>query len=109
MREPYTSKQDLARFGEVGEARGELFEAYQNWSGKVFAEGALTSKTKHLIAVAVAHALQCSYCIDAHTSSSARAGANLDEITEAIHVAAVIRGGASLVHGVQALDAFHGD
>ncbi|MFH0944226.1 MAG: arsenosugar biosynthesis-associated peroxidase-like protein [Planctomycetota bacterium] len=107
MREPYTVREDLARFAEIGEERGELFEAYQAWSEKVFQEGALTSKTKHLIAMAVAHALQCSYCIDAHTSASASAGANLEEITEAIHVAAVIRGGASLVHGVQALDTFH--
>ena len=109
MTETYYSPHDLPRFGEVGERRPELFEAYQEWSGRVFAEGALPSKTKHLIAVAVAHALQCAYCIDAHTQSSSGAGASLDELTEAIHVASVIRGGATLVHGVQALDALDRD
>lgn len=108
MTDSYYSRGDLPRFGEMGEVRGELFEAYQEWSARVFAEGALTGKTKQLIAMAVAHALQCPYCIDAHTTGSAGAGASDDEIAEAIHVAAVIRGGASLVHGIQALDTLHG-
>jgi alkylhydroperoxidase/carboxymuconolactone decarboxylase family protein len=107
MSETYYSPSDLPRFGEVGESRSDLFAAYQSWSAKVFAEGALTSRAKYLIALSVAHALQCPYCIDAHTQTARGAGASADEITEAIHVAAVIRGGATLVHGVQALDAMH--
>lgn len=107
MTETYYSPNDLPRFGEVGESRPELFEAYQTWSARVFAEGALTTKSKYLMALSVAHALQCAYCIDAHASTARAAGASVDEITEAIHVAAVIRGGATLVHGVQALDAVH--
>lgn len=107
MSETYYAPADLPRFGEVGEHRPELFQAYQEWSDRVFAEGALTARTKHLIALAVAHALQCAYCIDAHAQASAGKGASLDEVTEAIHVAAVIRGGSVLVHGVQALDSVH--
>ena len=57
--------------------------------------------------MAVAHALQCPYCIDAHATSSSNAGATEEELAEAIHVAAVIRGGATLVHGVQAIDSVH--
>jgi alkylhydroperoxidase/carboxymuconolactone decarboxylase family protein len=89
----------------VGEFRAELYEAYQQWSNRVFAEGSLPKKTKHLIAMAVAHALQCPYCIDAHTKSSYSSGASEEEIIEALHVASVIRGGATLVQGVQSLDA----
>ena len=107
MSETYYSPSDLPRFAEVGENRTDLFEAYQTWSNRVFAEGALTGKAKFLIALSVAHALQCPYCIDAHTQTARGAGASADEITEAIHVAAVIRGGATLVHGVQSLDAMH--
>jgi 4-carboxymuconolactone decarboxylase len=33
------------------------------------------------------------------------AGSNLEEMTEAIHVAAAIRGGATLIHGIQAVNA----
>jgi alkylhydroperoxidase/carboxymuconolactone decarboxylase family protein len=107
MSDSYYAPSDLPRFGEVGERRGELFAAYEKWSAATFAEGALTSKAKYLIALAVAHAVQCPYCIDAHAQTASGAGATVDEITEAIHVAAVIRGGATLVHGVQALDALH--
>ena len=109
MADPYYRRRDLERFGEVGEHRPELYEAYEKWSHRVFAEGALPKKTKHLIAMAVSHALQCPYCIDAHTKSSHSSGASMDEIAEAIHVAAVIRGGATLVHGVQALDSIEED
>ena len=54
-----------------------------------------------LIALAVAHAVQCPYCIDAYTQASLEKGSNVEEMTEAVHVACAIRGGASLVHGVQ--------
>ena len=52
-------------------------------------------------ALAVAHAVQCPYCIDAYTRASLEAGSNMEEMTEAIHVAAAIRGGATLIHGIQ--------
>ena len=67
----------------------------------VFTEGALSEREKALIALAVAHAVQCPYCIDAYTQASLEKGSNLEQMTEAIHVACAIRGGASLVHGVQ--------
>ena len=67
----------------------------------MFAEGALSEREKALIALAVAHAVQCPYCIDAYTTSSLEKGSTPDQMTEAVHVAAAIRGGASLVHGVQ--------
>jgi len=105
MADAYYRRQDLERFGEVGEHRGELYEAYEQWSHRTFAEGALPRKTKHLIATAVAHALQCAYCIDAHTRSAWSTGATREEIVEALHVAAVIRRGSTLVHGIQGLDA----
>ena len=54
-----------------------------------------------LIALAVAHTVQCPYCIDAYTQASLEKGSNIEEMTEAVHVACAIRGGASLVHGVQ--------
>ena len=50
----------------------------------------LRKKTKELIAFAVAHAIQCPYCIDVHAKGSSSAGATREEMAEAIHVAAVI-------------------
>jgi 4-carboxymuconolactone decarboxylase len=75
----------------------KFFEYY----AAVFKEGALTEREKSLIALAVAHTIQCPYCIDTYTQACLEKGSNLGEMTEAVHVAAAIRGGAALVHGIQ--------
>ena len=54
-----------------------------------------------LIALAVAGAVQCPYCIDSYTQSCLEKGVTEEQMTEAFHVANAIRGGAALVHGVQ--------
>jgi 4-carboxymuconolactone decarboxylase len=97
----YYEPKDLPRFGEIGEDAPELWKKFQEWYGEVFKPGALSAREKSLIALAVAHAVQCPYCIDAYTTDSLEKGADIAQMTEAIHVAAAIRGGASLVHGVQ--------
>lgn len=97
----YYESDDLPRFGDIGKNNPELWKLFSEWYGAVFAEGALSQREKALIALAVAHAVQCPYCIDAYTTDCLEKGSNLDQMTEAVHVAAAIRGGASLVHGVQ--------
>ncbi len=97
----YYSPTDLARFGEIGQNAPDLARKFFDWYGAVFADGALSAREKSLIALAVAHAVQCPYCIDAYSKDALEKGADLDQMTEAVHVAAAIRGGASLVHGVQ--------
>ncbi len=99
--ETYYKPEDLAKFGTMSEGAPELWDKFLEWYNSVFAEGALTEREKALIALAVAHAVQCPYCIDAYTTASLEKGSNLEQMTEAVHVAAAIRGGASLVHGVQ--------
>jgi len=73
----------------------------------VFDDGALSSKTKQLIAVAVAHATQCPYCIRWHAELAVPTGATDVEIMEAIWVAAEIRAGAAYAHSVLAIDAMN--
>lgn len=97
----YYDSKDLAKFADLGEVRGELTEKFFEWYGAVFEDGALSAREKALIALAVSHAVQCPYCIDAYSKDSLEKGADLEQMTEAVHVAAAIRGGASLVHGVQ--------
>ena len=70
----------------------------------MFAAGALDTKTKQLIAVAVAHVTQCPNCIRGHTKGALRAGATERELMEAIWVAAEMRAGAAFAHSVIALD-----
>ncbi|TVQ94721.1 MAG: 4-carboxymuconolactone decarboxylase [Deltaproteobacteria bacterium] len=100
----YYKPQHLSQFGEIADGAPELAQAFFGWYEKVFEEGALTAREKSLIALAVAHAVQCPYCIDAYSTGCLEAGADLDQMTEAVHVAAAIRGGASLVHGAQMLE-----
>lgn len=97
----YYHSRDLARFSEMGEEAPDLWEKFSAWYGAVFEEGALTAREKALIALAVSHAVQCPYCIDAYSQDCLEKGADPEQMTEAVHVAAAIRGGASLVHGVQ--------
>ncbi len=101
MMDHYYNAKDLARFSEMGEEAGPLWEKFNAWYTAVFADGALSEREKALIALGVAHAVQCPYCIDAYTESCLENGADAEQMTEAIHVASAIRGGSSLVHGVQ--------
>jgi alkylhydroperoxidase/carboxymuconolactone decarboxylase family protein len=99
--ETYYAPEDLPRFKEIGKEAPDLAKKFFDYYGAVFEEGALTEREKSLIALAVAHAVQCPYCIDAFTQASLEKGSNVNEMTEAVHVAAAIRGGASLIHGIQ--------
>ncbi len=97
----YYKPEDLHRFSSIGEHAPQLWKKFSEWYAEVFKEGALDEKQKAMIALAVAHAIQCPYCIDAYTKTCLEKGATPEEMTEAVHVASAIRGGASLVHGVQ--------
>ncbi len=97
----YYEHDDLKKFAEIGKDAPELAQKFFDYYGAVFAEGELSAREKALIALAVAHTVQCPYCIDAYTTSCLEKGSNLGEMTEAVHVANAIRGGASLVHGIQ--------
>ncbi len=97
----YYDPADLGDFASIGKNAPDLAAKFFDYYGAVFAEGALTEREKALIALAVAHAVQCPFCIDAYTTGCLEKGSNLDEMTEAVHVASAIRGGASLVHAVQ--------
>ena len=83
----------------------ETHDAFQEFSKQVFAAGALDTKAKQLIAVAVAHVTQCPYCIQAHTKAALREGASEYELMEAIWVAAEMRAGGAYAHATVALEA----
>jgi alkylhydroperoxidase/carboxymuconolactone decarboxylase family protein len=100
----YYKPEHLTHFAQVGEGNPELAKKFFDYYGAVFADGALSVREKALIALAVAHTVQCPYCIDAYSKECLQQGADLEQMTEALHVATAIRGGASLVHGLQMLD-----
>ena len=97
----YYDSDHLAQFSGIGRERPELAAKFFDYYSAVMGEGVLSQREKALMALAVAHALQCPYCIDAYSKSSLEAGADLAQMTEAAHVATALRGGATLVHGMQ--------
>jgi alkylhydroperoxidase/carboxymuconolactone decarboxylase family protein len=102
--ETYYDPKDLKNFGKIGEFGKELADKFFDYYGNVFKDGALTAREKSLIALAVAHAVQCPYCIDAYTSDALERGCTEEQMMEAVHVTCAIRGGASLVHSVQMMN-----
>lgn len=94
---------------EIGEHRRqlapEIHHAFDEFSKRVFADGALPEKTKQLVAVAVAHVTQCPYCIAGHITLAHSKGATDQEIMEAIWVAAEMRAGGAFAHSTVALHA----
>lgn len=104
MEKTYYNPADLKKFGDIADFQPDLAKKFFDWYGDVFKEGNLTAREKSLIALAVSHAIQCPYCIDAYTSDSLEKGVTEGQMMEAVHVASAIRGGASLVHGVQMMN-----
>ena len=99
--ETYYNPEDLPKFSDIGKEAPDLAKKFFEYYNQVFQEGELTEREKALFALAVAHTVQCPYCIDAYTQACLEKGSHLGEMTEAVHVAVAIRGGASLVHGLQ--------
>jgi len=101
----YYESKDLDRFAEVGKFKPDLMKKFFDYYGEVTGtDGALSKREKALIALAISHFKQCPYCIDAYTMASLEAGANPDQMTEAVHVAAAMAAGMNLIHGVQMLN-----
>ena len=101
MADSYYRPDHLQHFPDIGTNRPELAHKFFDYYQAVMGEGALSQREKSLMALAVAHALQCPYCIDSYTQKSLENGADLDQMTEAAHVATALRGGATLAHGMQ--------
>ncbi len=103
MSEAYYDRSHLPAFGTINQGGKELADKFFAYYGAVFADGALSVREKALVALAVAHAVQCPYCIEAWTNGALEAGSDLEQMTEAVHVAAVVRGATVLNYGMQML------
>ncbi len=100
------SLKQLRRLKAGSPNAAETMGAMNTFFAKAVADGALPAKTKELIAIAVAHATKCPYCIDHHVKAAKKAGANEAEISEAIFVAIALSAGAAFTHAGMAYEAF---
>lgn len=107
MKKSYYQPEDLKKFKAIIDWSPELGEKFFEYYNSVFEAGALSAREKSLIALAVAHVVQCPYCIDAYTQDGLQRGIEKAEMMEAVHVGAAIKGGATLVHGVQMMGLYN--
>ena len=91
-------------YKDLEKAQKEMFQAFKHFNNEIFEkESALSRKMKELIAIGVAHTTQCPYCIEGHVRAAKKAGANDQEIAEAIFVAAALRAGGAFAHSTIAM------
>ena len=103
----YQNQQDLALSGELmGLAPMEARAFIQLKSVAERKDGAIPEKYRELISIAVALTTQCAYCIDLHTKNAAAAGVSQEELAETVFIAAALRAGAAVGHGLLALRLF---
>lgn len=84
-------------------------DVMKNFSGMAQASlktNALDTKTKELIALAIAVTKQCDGCVASHARGAARRGATAEEVADALGVAILMNGGPGTVHAPRALEAF---
>ena len=104
MSEHYYDESDLKQLEVMSKLAPEEYKAWVNLDGITAREnGQIPRMYRELIAIAVAHATQCVYCIKVHTQNAKRAGATKQEVAEAVLLAAALRAGAAAAHGTQAM------
>ena len=97
----YFEASDLSHFGDINKLQEPMGKKFFDYYGEVMKEGALTEREKALIALAVSHAMQCPYCIDAYSTTCLEKGADEEQMMEAVHVAAAMKAGITLVYSTQ--------
>jgi len=94
------------RMAKLRKEMPEPAAAFAGLAKSAIAPGALDSKTKELIALAIGITARCDGCLAFHTKAAKKYGASREEIVETIAVALYMGGGPSMIYGAEALDAF---
>lgn len=95
-----------ANLAQLRKSEPEVMKAFGEIGKAAMADGALDSKTKELIALAVGVAARCDGCIGFHTKALARLGATTEEVHEALGVAIYMGGGPAAMYAANAVAAF---
>lgn len=99
-------KSYFSRLGEFSDLTPDTFKYFIRFDHYALKGGAIPSKLKELIAIAVAHTTGCPYCIDLHVQKAKSLETSKEEMAEAIMVATALKAGSALAHGVNALNSF---
>ncbi len=103
----YQESSDLKLLGDLAQLARPEFEGFLGLNNALARRnGRIPLKYRELMAIAVACATQCPYCLDLHTTNAKKAGATREEVAEAVLVAAAVRADAAVTHGTLALKLF---
>lgn len=91
---------------EVRLGSPEVMKHFSGMAAAATAGGALDSKTKELLAIAIAVAIRCDGCIAFHAKAAMQHGASREEIMETMGLAIYMGAGPSLMYAAQAVEAF---
>jgi AhpD family alkylhydroperoxidase len=94
---------NVRKLKTLKELAPEGMAAFAAFDEAAFKAGAIPTRTKELIALAVAFTTQCPYCIEIHAKKAKAAGCTDAEIAEVVVVAAAMRAGAAVTHGTHAV------
>ncbi|MCR5347616.1 MAG: carboxymuconolactone decarboxylase family protein [Fretibacterium sp.] len=99
-------KEAVERREKLCQAIPDVMKGFAGMRDAAFKDGALTAKTKALIAVALGVSVRCDACVTAHMQNAVRAGATREELAEAVGVAVMMGGGPSSVYAAAVLEAY---
>ncbi len=95
-----------AAMAETRKGIPETTKAFGALAQAATASGALDTKTKELIALAISVAVRCDGCVGFHAKAACKQNASRQEVLETIGMAIYMGGGPSFIYGAQALEAF---
>lgn len=82
----------------------DVAQCFNQMHNTVMSNGALSKKTKELIAVGISVAIRCQPCIQNHVSTAAKTGNSRAEILEAISVGFMMGGGPAYAYTSEATE-----
>jgi len=83
----------------------EVVRNFNQLHDAVMKDGAISEKTKELIAVGVSVAIRCSPCIQRHVPLAVERGNSEAEVSEAVAVGLMMAGGPGFVYSCEAMEA----
>ncbi|CAE6870191.1 hypothetical protein R69658_08109 [Paraburkholderia aspalathi] len=89
----------------IGDTNPGILQAYRDLTAAQGSNGALDTKTRELIALAVAVTTRCDGCISAHAAAAVHAGATRAEVSDALGTAIALNAGAAYVYSLHAMEA----
>ncbi|AGO60279.1 carboxymuconolactone decarboxylase family protein [Ferroplasma acidarmanus] len=92
---------------EAGKDNSAFAGSFMNFMGATMGKGALDTKTKEFLALALGIAARCEWCISYHVNEAIKAGATRKELMEVGYVTVLMYGSQALMEMNSLLDAIN--